>query len=106
MISPAIEQLLTYLTSIQSLSQVEQNLLMEISEQKSIRRNEELQPVGHTCKTIYFVQSGMLRICYLKDGNDITESFESENSIVARAESLFASTPSKKAIVGYLMITL
>lgn len=95
---PGIQQLLNYLNSIQPLSADENKLLTDFCSELSIQKNDELQPIGHTCKTIYFVVSGMLRICYWKDGNDITESFEPENSIVARAESLFAGLPSKKAI--------
>jgi CRP-like cAMP-binding protein len=93
-----MEQFFKFLKSTQPLGEAELELIHKISTEQSIRKNEELQPVGHTCRTIYFVTSGMLRICYLKDGVDITESFELENSIVARAESLFAGVPSKKAI--------
>lgn len=93
-----MKQLLQYITSLVKLNSEELAIIESISSELSIRKNEELQPIGHTCKTIYFVKSGMLRICYLKDGVDITESFEPENSIVARAESLFAGVPSKKAI--------
>lgn len=63
-----------------------------------IKKNEELQPIGHTCKTLYFINKGIARIYYLKDGIDITESFALENHLVARAESLFSGRPSKKAI--------
>ncbi|MBD0777299.1 hypothetical protein HPE56_05785 [Maribacter sp. ANRC-HE7] len=38
-------------------------------------QNEELQPIDHTCKTIYFIKSGIARIYYYKDGIDITEYF-------------------------------
>lgn len=69
-----------------------------ISTRISIGKNDILQNIGHTCKTLYFVESGLLRIFYLKDGNDITESFETENSFVARAESLFSNNPSQKGI--------
>lgn len=93
-----MEQFLKYIASLVKLTLEERENLVSISSEVSIKKNEELQPIGHTCKTIYFVKSGMLRICYLKDGVDITESFEPENSIVARAESLFAGIPSKKAI--------
>jgi len=54
--------------------------------------------MGHTCRTIYFVTKGVLRIYYYKDGVDVSESFEFENSIVARVESLFSGKPSRKAI--------
>ena len=94
----SFKQLIKYLNSIQKVSEHEEILLSELCTLQKIRNNEELQPIGHTCKTIYFVTKGMLRICYLKNGVDITESFEPENSIVARAESLFEGKPSKKAI--------
>lgn len=64
----------------------------------SVKKNEILQPVGHTCKTIYFLQSGIARIYYYKDGLDITESFAFEGNIVVRVESLFTGKPSQKAI--------
>jgi CRP-like cAMP-binding protein len=92
------EQLIQYFNKINKINKQEQLLLSELCSLQTIRKNAELQPIGHTCKTIYFVNKGMLRIYYLKDGVDITESFEPENSIVARAESLFAGIPSKKAI--------
>ena len=93
-----MEELLTYLNGIQRLSLEEKELIKGISVDLSIGKSQVLQPVGHTCRTIYFVRKGMLRICYYKDGTDITESFEPEGSVVARAESLFAGIPSKKAI--------
>lgn len=57
-----------------------------------------MQPIGHTCKTIYFIKKGVARIYYFKDGIDITEGFFFENSIIAGAESLFTGKPSRKAI--------
>ena len=75
-----------------------------LSELKGICREEhfvkgkDVQPIGHTCKTIYFVISGLVRIYYFKNDIDITESFEFENAFVARAESLFSGKPSRKAI--------
>jgi CRP-like cAMP-binding protein len=64
----------------------------------TIKKNELLQQVRHTCKTIYFLKSGIARIFYYKDGIDITESFAFENNIIARVESLFTGNPSQKAI--------
>ena len=48
--------------------------------------------------SIYFINKGLARIYYFKDGNDITESFSFENNIIARVESLFSGEPSRKAI--------
>lgn len=63
-----------------------------------IEKGRDLQPIGHTCRTIYINTSGLLRIYYLKDGLDITESFEPAPSVVARVESLFSGRASRKGI--------
>ncbi len=92
------DSLILYCNSIYTLSKDAEQALCAISSVIEIKKNKDLQPIGHTCKTIYFIEKGALRIYYYKDGTEITESFEFENSIVARAESLFTGKPSKKAI--------
>ncbi len=62
------------------------------------KKNTEIQPIGRTCKTIYFIVNGIARIYYYKDGTDITEYFAFGPGIVVRAESLFKNQPSQKAI--------
>lgn len=64
----------------------------------SLEKGRDLQPIGHTCKTIYFLIKGIARIYYYKDEIDVTESFSFENSIIVRFESLFTGRPSRKAI--------
>lgn len=93
-----MDSLIAYCNSIQALSKEAESAIRGISKLIAIEKNKDLQPIGHTCKTVYFVEKGALRIYYYKDGTDITESFEFENAIVARAESLFSGQPSKKAI--------
>jgi len=83
---------------IQSVSSESVNRLEKLCEVKSYTKNEEIQAIGATCRTIYFVLSGVARIYYLKDGNEVTEYFAFENDLIIRAESLFTNTPSKKAI--------
>lgn len=57
-----------------------------------------LQLVGHSCRTLYFLEAGIARIFYYRDGNDITEAFETDGALVVRAESLFTGAPSPKGI--------
>jgi CRP-like cAMP-binding protein len=90
--------LLTYFQQFQVLNKECQDQLLAISKLQHLKKNEILQPIGHTCKTIYFVQKGMARIFYYKDGIDITECFAAENHIIARVESLFTQRPSQKGI--------
>ncbi|CAN5542836.1 cyclic nucleotide-binding domain-containing protein [soil metagenome] len=93
-----MEKLFQYFKNFNSLSKEAENAIAEISSIIFIKKNKDLQPIGHTCKTIYFIKKGVARIYYFKDGIDITESFFFENSIIARVESLFTGKPSRKAI--------
>ena len=93
-----MQQLLNYFHTFQVLNQDSQAQLLAISTPLRLKKNDILQPIGHTCKTIYFVQKGIARIFYYKDGIDITECFAAENQIIARVESLFTQRPSQKGI--------
>nr|WP_315167147.1 Crp/Fnr family transcriptional regulator [uncultured Flavobacterium sp.] len=90
--------LFQYFSKYNSLSKEAENAIIEISSVVKIKKNQDLQPIGHTCKTIYFINKGVARIYYYKNGVDITESFAFENNIIARVESLFTGKPSRKAI--------
>ena len=90
--------LFQYFKHFNPLSTEAEKAIAEIGSIITIKKNKDLQPIGHTCKTIYFIKKGVARIYYFKDGIDITESFFFENSIIARVESLFTGKPSRKAI--------
>lgn len=93
-----MQNLFKYFQKFNSLSKEAENAITEISNIVTIKKNKDLQPIGHTCKTIYFINKGVARIYYYKDGIDITESFSFDNNIIARVESLFTGKPSRKAI--------
>ncbi|MDZ4665347.1 MAG: Crp/Fnr family transcriptional regulator [Bacteroidota bacterium] len=90
--------LFNYFKKFNSLSKEAEKAISEICKIINVKKNTDLQAIGHTCKTIYFLNKGMARIYYFKDGTDITESFAFENNIIARIESLFTGKPSRKAI--------
>lgn len=93
-----MEKFIRFIKTVQSFSPDAEKALLAICSVRTYKKNTVVQPIGHTCKTIYFVNKGALRIYYFKEDVEITESFEFENSIVARAESLFSGMPSRKAI--------
>jgi CRP-like cAMP-binding protein len=93
-----MDALFQYFKKFNPLSTEAEKAIAEISNIVTIKKNKDLQPIGHTCKTIYFIKKGVARINYFKDGIDITEQFFFENSIIARVESLFTGKPSRKAI--------
>jgi len=93
-----MQLLLEHLQKFEKLSAAATNAMQQICSEISILKNKDLQPIGHTCRTIYFINKGIARIYYLKDGIDITETFATEKKFIARAESLFSRKPSRKGI--------
>jgi CRP-like cAMP-binding protein len=93
-----VKELLTYIQTIYPIPAEAEKELLAICRELKYQKGSTIQEIGHTCKTIYFVKEGAVRIFYFKDATDITESFEFENAFVARAESLFTGKPSRKAI--------
>jgi len=93
-----MEQLFQYFRKFNTLSREAESAIAEICNTLTIKKNNDLQSFGQTCKTIYFINKGVARIYYLKDGIDITENFFFENNIIARVESLLTGKPSRKAI--------
>ena len=90
--------LFQYFKKFNPLSKEAEEAIADISNIETNKKNKDLQPIGHTCKTIYFINKGVARIYYHKDGIDITEGFYFENNTIARVESLFTGKPSRKAI--------
>ena len=93
-----MDALIQHFRKFNPLSKAAESAIADISSVVTIKKNKDLQPIGPTCKTIYFIIKGVARIYYFKDGIDITERFFFENSIIARVESLFTGKPSRKAI--------
>ena len=93
-----LTQLFQHFKKYTALPEKAEEAIAAICSPITIKKNRDLQPIGHTCKTIYFINKGIARIYYFKDGIDVTENFFFENSIIARVESLFTGKPSRKAI--------
>lgn len=93
-----LQSLFAYFQEVYPAKPSSLHAIEEISSVISVKKNQDLQPIGATCKTIYFVKNGLARIYYYKDGNEVTEYFAFENDLIIRAESLFTGKPSQKAI--------
>jgi len=54
-----------------------------------------LHKEGNVCRKLFFIQTGLARIFYYKDGKDITTSFVTENTFTTAVDSFFEQKPSK-----------
>ena len=93
-----IHRFIEYLNNIQNLTPVSKEAIENLCSIVQVKKNKNLQSIGQTCRTIYFVQDGTARIHYNKEDKDVTEYFAFENDLIIRAESLFTGKPSHKAI--------
>lgn len=63
-----------------------------------LRRRQLLLDAGSVCENLYYVERGLLRLFYNKNGKELTEHIGSEGSIVMCIESLFRHVPSHLTI--------
>lgn len=91
-------ELFAFLDQVYPLKPEARNALHALITEKAYTKNELVQTIGSSCRTIYFVKHGSARIFYYKDGIDITEHFAFENDLIVRVESLFTGKPTAKGI--------
>jgi len=90
--------LFSYFDQLHRLSQPARAALTNLCSILELPKNAVLQPIGQPCRTIYFMEKGIARIYYYKDGLEVTEYFAIEQQLIVRAESLFKGIPSQKGI--------
>lgn len=64
------------------------------------QKGDIILTVGEVCTNIYWVQKGVVRQFYYKNGKELTEHMAVENSIVMSIESLFREEPTKLQIMA------
>lgn len=74
------------------------NQLAELLVPMRLRRRQLLLDAGSVCENIYYVERGLLRQFYNKNGRELTEHIGSEGSIIMCIESLFRHVPSHLTI--------
>ncbi|MBQ7494845.1 MAG: Crp/Fnr family transcriptional regulator [Bacteroidaceae bacterium] len=65
-----------------------------------VSKGEKLMTEGEVCKYMYFVERGMVRQFYFKNGRDVTEHFSYEGRIVICIESFLKQIPSLLGVEG------
>ncbi len=58
-------------------------------------KGDVILPEGKVCRYMYFVEKGMVRQYYYKNGKDVTEHFSYEGRIVICIESFLKQEPSR-----------
>ncbi|MGM5629330.1 Crp/Fnr family transcriptional regulator [Apibacter raozihei] len=76
-----------------TLSPQSVNQFISIVERKKYQKDEIILKQGLTSRYMYFIEQGIIRQFYFKEGRDITEHFSCEGDIATCLESLFLKEP-------------
>lgn len=74
------------------------NLSLDYVKILRLKKNEYFITEGKICNNIAFINKGLSRIFYVRDGNEVNTCFCSENSITSSFESFINQTPAKENI--------
>src|ERR1700754_2178851 len=87
-----METLLDYLHSIHPLSDDLRDHLQSILRMQRFSKKEFLLRNGNTSKQIYFIETGLVRCFYVRDGEEISSWFMKEGDVIISVESFFQQT--------------
>jgi CRP-like cAMP-binding protein len=76
-----------FLRTIHALSEPLRDRLEEVIKERHLSKKEYLLKEGQICGNVYFVEKGVLRTYYIKDGRDISSGFSMEGEICVSLES-------------------
>lgn len=71
------------------------DVLSQILVPIKLQKGDIVLPEGEICRAMYFVDKGMVRQFYYKNGKDVTEHFSFEGRIVFCIESFLKQEPSR-----------
>ena len=73
----------------------ELDVLESILEQMKFEKGQMILSEGEICKHVYYIERGLIRQFYFKNGKQITEHLGEDRSIFMCIESLFREEPTK-----------
>jgi len=82
------------------------NQLGNILVPMKFQKGDTVLPEGKVCRALYFVERGMVRQYYYKNGRDVTEHFSFEGRIVFCIESFLKQEPSRLIVEALENTTL
>lgn len=80
------------------LSSESRQILLSNMTKLSLPKSHVLVPVGGICKSVFYLEKGLTRTFYLKDGKEVTERFCAENSFTCSMAGYLTNTPDGRQI--------
>jgi CRP-like cAMP-binding protein len=83
---------------IAKLSPEAERVFFNTIEKRRVAKKQLLQAEGALCNDVYFIEKGIARTFYYRDGKDITYWIAAENEFVGSMGSFFSRKPSNKLV--------
>ncbi len=80
------------------LSAESREALLSLMKKGSLPKGHVLVHCGDICRNVYYVEKGLVRTFYLKDGKEVTERFKAENSFTCSMSGYVTNTPDGRQI--------
>ena len=80
------------------LSPESRTKLLSLMKKEHLPKGHVLVPVGGICSSVYYLERGLTRVFYLKDGKEITEDFNAENSFTCSITGHITKKPDGRQI--------
>jgi len=93
-----METLFNLLNSIYPMSDPLKEYLVVNLQVKELGRKDILLKSGHICRSIYFIESGLLRCYYMQQDHEVCSWFMKEGDVIVSVESFFEQKESREYI--------
>ena len=93
-----IENFRTYIIGIAPMDPATFGLSLAYLSRTTVKKGDFFIQQGKVCQSIAFVDQGLFRLFYLKDGQEVNTCFCKENSIISSFSSLVNETISQDSI--------
>ena len=88
-----MESFFAFIAQFTSLSPNSKEALAAVLQQMELPKGHHLLRPGGICRHFYFIEQGLSRTYYIKDGKDVTDWFSPENSIAVSIISFLTHQP-------------
>ncbi|MBV6647222.1 MAG: Crp/Fnr family transcriptional regulator [Cyclobacteriaceae bacterium] len=89
-----MKNIIQYINQYVKLSSDEEQDLLKECKTREVEKGHDLHTPGTIAKHFYFIESGIARIYYYQNGNDITDFFAIEGEFIGTLDSLFTGKTS------------
>lgn len=93
-----MEKLIESFGEMAKLSKEAETAFMKTIVKKEFKKKKLLEEEGKICNHLYFVEKGVARTFYYKNGKEVTYWLAAENDFVGSMASFFSRTPSNKHV--------